>query len=125
MKLPHLSITGKFGINPPQVPHFGIEWYKKAMDNAMILSDATIFGASGGHLLGGGEAGNEVVAGEAHLMDMIREASAEGSNDVLEAILSELIKLNNGLYDKIVNALRSMNIKFDERELARLVKKYA
>ena len=58
-------------------------------------------------------------------MDMIREASAEGSNDVLEAILSELIKLNNGLYDKIVNALRSMNIKFDERELARLVKKYA
>lgn len=125
LKLPHLSITGKFGLTPPSVPHFSIEWYKKAMDNAMILNDATIFGASGGHLLGGGEAGNEVVAGEAHLMDMIREASAEGSNDVLEAILSELIKLNNGLYDKIVNALRSMNIKFDERELARLVKKYA
>ena len=58
-------------------------------------------------------------------MNMIREASAEASSDVLSAILSELIKLNNGLYDKIVNALRSMNIKFDERELARLVKKYA
>lgn len=125
LKLPHLSITGKFGLTPPSVPHFSIEWYKKAMDNAMVLSDATIFGASGGHLLGGGEAGNEVVAGEDHLMNMIREASAEASSDVLSAILSELIKLNNGLYDKIVNALKSMNIKFDERELARLVKKYA
>lgn len=128
-KVPRIHVDGgkaPWGIGGAgRVPSFSVEWYKKAMDNAMVLSDATIFGSSGGHLLGGGEAGNEVVAGEDHLMNMIREASAEASGDVLSAILSELIKLNNGLYDKIVNALKSMNIKFDERELARLVKKYA
>lgn len=125
LKIPHFSVTGKFGLNPPSIPHFSVEWYKKAMDDAMVLDDATIFGTSGGKLLGGGEAGREVISGESHLMDLIREASGDANGDTLKAILNELIKLNNGMYDKIVNALKSMNIKFDERELARLVRKYA
>ena len=75
LALPHLSVTGSFSLNPPSVPHFSIAWYKKAMENAMILDGATIFGAAGGKLLGGGEAGREVISGEDHLMSMIREAS--------------------------------------------------
>lgn len=74
LKLPHLSVTGKFSLSPPSVPHFSIQWYRKAMDNAMLLNDATIFGAAGGKLLGGGEAGPEVVSGADTLMKMIRNA---------------------------------------------------
>ena len=79
LKMPHFTISGSFSLNPPSVPSFGISWYKKAYENAMILNDPTIFGfsAASGKMLGGGEGnGNEVVAGEAHLMNMIREAVA-------------------------------------------------
>lgn len=74
LKLPHISISGSFSLNPPSVPHFGISWYRKAMDNAMLLSNPTIFGMMNGNLLGGGEAGQEVVAGANTLMRMIQEA---------------------------------------------------
>lgn len=74
IKLPHFSISGKFSLNPPSIPHFSVSWYKKAMDNAMLLNDATIFGMSGNTFLGGGEAGPEVVSGADTLMKMITKA---------------------------------------------------
>ena len=79
ISLPHFSIEGGFSLNPPSVPHFSIDWYARAMNNAVVLASPTIFGAAGGNLLAGGEAGNEVVAGESHLMDMIRAASTSGA----------------------------------------------
>lgn len=76
LKLPHITISGHFSINPPSVPHFSISWYKKAMENGMILNSPTIFGAAGGNLLGGGEAGPEAVVGVDSLRSMIGEAVA-------------------------------------------------
>lgn len=74
IKLPHFKITGKLSLNPPSVPHLSVEWYKKAMENGMILDGATIFGQKGGRLLGGGEAGPEAVVGVGSLMSMIQGA---------------------------------------------------
>lgn len=96
LKLPHFNISGSFSLNPPSVPRFSIEWYKKAYDEAMILSNPTIFGysAATGKFLGGGEGnGNEVVAGEAHLINMIQRAvNAEnaGVADKLDKLISML-----------------------------------
>ena len=75
IKLPHFSISGTFSLDPPSIPSISVSWYKKAMKNAMILDSPTIFGMSkGGGLLGGGEAGREVIAGADTLMNMIQEA---------------------------------------------------
>ena len=74
LKLPHFSITGKFSLDPPSIPHISVDWYKKAMDNGMILNQPTIFGAAGGKLLGAGEAGPEAVVGTSSLRSMIQES---------------------------------------------------
>ena len=74
LKLPHFSIEGEFSLTPPSVPHFSIDWYAKAMDKGMILNSPTIFGASGGNLLGAGEAGSETVVGTNSLLNMIKSA---------------------------------------------------
>lgn len=72
--LPHFSLTGSFSLNPPSVPSLSVSWYAKAMKNGMILDNPTIFGMQDGKLLGGGEAGAEVVAGLGSLMGMIQNA---------------------------------------------------
>ena len=57
LKLPHISITGEWGFNPPRVPTFGISWYKYGG----ILQGARIIGALGDKYIGAGEAGPEAV----------------------------------------------------------------
>ena len=76
IKLPHFSISGSFSLNPPSIPHFSISWYKSAYDEAMIFQTPTIFGANG---FGDGN-GSEVVVGDEHLVDLIREAFGGGNN---------------------------------------------
>lgn len=71
LKLPHFSISGKFGINPPSVPHFSVSWYKKAMGEPYMFSNPTLFGA--------GEAGDEVLYGRKALMRDIETATG-GNN---------------------------------------------
>lgn len=61
LKMPHVTITGEFSLVPPKVPTFSVDWYAKAMNTPMLLNGATIFGAMNGKLLGGGEAGQEVI----------------------------------------------------------------
>ena len=81
IRMPHFSISGEFSLDPPSVPHINVDWYKKAMNNPYMLNGATIFGAMNGNLLGGGEAGSEMVVGTNKLMQMI--AQAKGGETVI------------------------------------------
>ena len=74
IKLPHFSIVGEFSLMPPQVPHIGVEWYRKAMDSGMILTSPTILPAANGSLRGFGDAGPEAVVGVDSLRSMISDA---------------------------------------------------
>lgn len=87
LKMPHPKISGKFSLNPPQVPKFSISWYKKAMNNGMILDSATIFGfdKNTGKFLGGGEAGSETVVGTKSLLSMIKQAVREAISPIVLA----------------------------------------
>lgn len=127
IKMPHFKITGEFSIKKKTVPKLGIEWYKKAMDNAMILNSPTIFGydAASGNYLGGGEAGSEVVAGSQTLMNMIQSAVAEQNGEVtniLGLILKAICSLDDGLAMKFADALENMKLSVNDREFGRLVK---
>lgn len=130
LKLPHISISGSFSLTPPSVPHFGISWYKKAMDDGMIMNQPTIFGynAKSNQFLAGGEAGSETVVGTQSLMDMINSAVQDSDN--LES--AEVLKMiyawmkNGGLRELMIDVLTNY-VEFDVegREVARLVRKYA
>lgn len=72
LKMPHFSVKGS--ANPLDwfsqgVPKISVDWYKKAMNQPYVLDGATIFGMQNGRLLGGGEAGKEVILGLDRLKD--------------------------------------------------------
>ena len=112
-----------------KIPSLGIKWYEQAMNNPMILDAPTIFGMSNGQMLGAGEAGAEVVAGRDTLMRMISDASNNGSDDIVNALnrILALLSDENRIHDIIVKALTdgSFSIVLDNREVGRIVRKYA
>lgn len=134
LKLPHLSVTGgeaPFGIGGKgSLPKFNIKWYKKAMDNAMILNEPTVFGMDGnGNFLGGGDAGSEVVVGKNNLLSMIQDAvSSAGSDPELIAILKSIHAwlVKGGMKELMIDVLTNyVSFTFEGREVARVVRKYA
>ena len=57
LKLPRISISGKFSINPPSAPKFSISWYKMGG----VFDSPHLFGYGNGMLGGLGEDGAEAV----------------------------------------------------------------
>lgn len=107
LKLPHFSITGKFSIDPPSVPSFGIEWYAKAMNEPVIMNSPTAFGINSlGQIMAGGEAGSEVVSGTDTLMKMIASVVASQNVNVANTMndgFNNLIMLLNNYLPELAN----------------------
>jgi uncharacterized protein YukE len=72
--LPHFNITGKLSLNPPQIPHLSVNWYK----NGGLATDASVIGV--------GEAGDEaVVPLKKHILSQIGTAMAYALPDNMTA----------------------------------------
>ena len=117
LKMPHFSVKGS--ANPLDwfsqgVPTISVDWYAKAMRNGMILNSPTIFGMQNGRLLGGGEAGSEVVVGTNSLMNMIRAASGENVTiNVYPSAGMDERRLANEVQRVLVNQMNSRRAVFE------------
>lgn len=76
MQLPHFSMSGDFDAKTKRVPTVSVSWYAQGG----ILTAPAIFGALGGNLLGGGEAGPEAVLPIENLKRYMREVLDERGN---------------------------------------------
>jgi len=135
LKLPHISVSGgkaPYGIGGKgSLPSFDIEWYAKAMDNPVMFTKPTIFGLNPmtGMGRGAGEAGDEVMIGKETMLNMIRQAAQEGNNNtdvvrLLNILLSWLI--NGGFTGALIDVLTNHVVfELDNREIVRLIEKYA
>ena len=131
--MPHFSVKPKGwsigDLLKGKIPSLGIDWYAKAMDDGMILDSPTIFGMQNGKLLGGGEAGSEVVVGKNSLLDMIQQATSQSNNGLAQILIKiyERISDEDKLHRILVKALTDGNfrVELDGREVGRIVKAYA
>lgn len=123
IKLPRFSIEGSFSLKPPSVPKLSVKWYAKAMKNAMLLNQPTIFGVNpNGNLMGGGEAGQEVVAGSSTLMAMIRNA-VQNENAGIIYYLDKLISMLTQYFPEILGNLEREMVLDDGTLVAKITPK--
>ncbi len=111
IETPHFSIDGRLDIKTGSVPSIKVDWYKRAMNSAVVLDRPTIFGQMGGQLIGGGEAGREVVSGEEHLAGMI--------GNIVNGVIGQRMSGISGILERYLPYLAAgQNLYFDKGELA-------
>lgn len=106
LKLPHVTISGKFSLTPPSAPKFGISWYRKAMDEPYLFTKPTLFDVNPatGMAKGAGEAGDEVMIGKETMLNMIRQAVAVENAGLLDRF-DLLIALLDAFFPKVLDML--------------------
>lgn len=109
LKLPHFSISGEFSLNPPSIPHIGVDWYAKGavFDAATIIP--TLYG-----LKGVGEKEPEAVSPVSVLQSYVGAAVQRFVPQIDYDLLAE----------KVAWACAKMNISIDvdKRQLGRVVR---
>lgn len=80
INLPHFSISGKFSLNPPQIPSISVEWYKTAYDNPVLFTRPTVIPTTAGLKGFGDGAGAEVVMSLNRLQSMVGSAGGVTNN---------------------------------------------
>lgn len=103
MKLPHFSVSGKapFGIGGKGVkPSISVSWYKKAMQQPYLFSNATFFGA--------GERGDEMLYGRSALLKDIATAVGGNSGQIVMNVYGSdnmsVTELANAVERKLIQA---------------------
>lgn len=117
IKMPHFKVSGS--ANPLRwlsegVPKLEVEWYRKAMDTAYMLTKPTIFGAQDGRLLGGGEAGAEMVVGRDALMNMIRAATGPTNTVSVNVVVNGNVDDYDALANTIADRINERVMRQDE-----------
>lgn len=92
LKLPHVSISGSFSLNPPSVPSFGIDWY----DKGGIFTKPSVIGV--------GEKRPEFVGALDDLRGIVREESGNS------ALLAQLTKMNSLLAQSLNQRSVTVNV---------------
>jgi hypothetical protein len=98
IKMPHFSVKPsgwKIGdLLKGSIPKLGVEWYAKAMNNPVVMTQPTVFGYNSqtGQLMGGGESGSEMVGGTNTVMNMIK-AAVSSENSTIVYYLQKLIEI--------------------------------
>lgn len=86
LKMPKISIDGKFSLNPPSVPKFGISWHRQG--GILPAGSNAIFGMNGNNLMRGGEisTGGEAILPLSDLFKEMKGMFADQNRQLISAL---------------------------------------
>lgn len=113
LKLPHFSISGEFGLNPPTTPKINVDWHAKGA----LFTKPTIIPANGF-----GEAGNEYALPlNEKSLSPLANMLGEMITNKMDAATPTVFEVD---YDKLANAMskQKTSVVIGTREFGRIVR---